>query len=144
MKFLSIFILVTMFACNEKPTKGDIPGVDKDSDGIRDDVQEFIEKSSYPDDLKKAQKQYARTMQKVLLESSDKERSIENARLLIRASLCTTYIERQLQTDEYTYQKIRSEILDTSERLDAWNQVNDHFNGQISDVEIASAHHCDP
>jgi len=74
-QFSSLVILLLMMSCFEKPSKVDLAGADNDLDGIRDDVQEFIEKSSYPIELKQAHKQNAKCkmqnakiMQQLLIE----------------------------------------------------------------------------
>lgn len=88
-------------------------GVDSDKDGIRDDVQIWIEKN-YPANLplKSSLKQYAKAKQELLGSVNDKKRSNQAMINVFKATSCKFDIQTEQNTSIGT-------ITDLTERLDA-------------------------
>lgn len=111
-------------------------GVDSDNDGIRDDVQrwineEFINKSL---DLKLAYKQYAIDFQSSMQTSNDKAASILASHATIKSQICLYEMGDLLgipdKEQESTRQKIKLMYLNTRERIEAELKADKNFHGQ--------------
>lgn len=114
------------------PKKNDatIGGVDSDNDGIRDDIQRWIneEFSSQPK-VKAAMKQIAMARQLDLLSVDDKQKSIEAGRKMLDANECIVFIYG-LEGGFRLIRELKSKYLNTKERLYAEIKANSNFSGQ--------------
>lgn len=111
-------------------------GVDSDNDGIRDDVQRWINEnfSSKPKEVKLALKQYAIDMQSSLLSSSDKTASIQATNAALKSQGCLSHIGKELdisakERNEYR-KKVELMYLNTKERIEADLKASENFHGQ--------------
>ncbi len=102
-------------------------GIDSDNDGIRDDVQRYINEN-YLGDMNLALKQYAQQVQESLLNSQDKESSNYNSGKLFEVSECLSSIR---PTDYHVHRKkIKGIYLNTEARVKKELQMNLWFHGQ--------------
>lgn len=114
------------------PKKNDatVGGVDSDNDGIRDDVQRWINEtySSQPN-VKLAMKQYAVAFQQKLLTVDNKEQNIRMTYLAFEASDC---LEGLIGLDPgfEAANKLMAKYLNTKERLVAKKKASLNFHGE--------------
>lgn len=110
-------------------------GVDSDKDGIRDDVQIWIEQnySSKPL-IKLAMKQYAFASQTKFENINDKNLSIQGSYEVIKAASCLNDIQAEsgmsLPARIEQYKTIDAMFNNTKERIDANAKASENFNGQ--------------
>ncbi len=135
--FLALLLLLSLASCGEP-----VAGVDEDEDGIRDDVQEFINKKYKDKKVKAAVVQYAKNFQKTITESESKELSLENSKNGFRALNCLIYVTSINETAQIS-REMRAEILNTRERLEANSMVNEHLNGSITSSAKETKESCD-
>jgi hypothetical protein len=117
------------------PKKNDatVAGIDSENDGIRDDIQRWIneEFNSQPK-VKAAMKQVAMSRQLDLLSVDDKVKSIFSGKKYLDDRTCLKFIvgldERIRLTREF-----ESKILNTKDRLYAEVKANANFSGQAWD-----------
>jgi hypothetical protein len=111
-------------------------GIDSDKDGIRDDVQRWINEnfSNKPPELKLALKQYATDMQSSLSTSIDKAISIQASLLTLKSQDCLYGIGESLgisgRAQEETRLKIKMMYLNTKERIEVELKADKNFHGQ--------------
>jgi hypothetical protein len=126
------------------PKKNDatLLGIDSDNDGIRDDVQRWINEnlSNKPIELKLAYKQYAVAFQSSLPISNDKNASIFASHTNLKAQGCLYGVGELLLVQPKELIEIRTKIklmfLNTKERIEASLKASENFHGQ--EVSILS------
>ena len=130
--------------------KKDVLGIDSDANGVRDDIDRYIV-FTYPDSEKTrmALSQYAQEEQIFLRDSNDKQKSIENSRLIERSMNCLSYIFRQDINQWFDMTSLLdAELLNTPERSRMEIRANSHLGGQggggSSDEENKAACTIDP
>lgn len=115
-------------------------GEDKDNDGVWDYVKDYI-KQKYPESekVRAALYQYAKALQQALIDNKDKQKSVENAKKMTRASNCLTYAVSNGQEISESIQKagdirndVRAEALNTKERSEAYITYNNQLGGATS------------
>ncbi len=110
-------------------------GIDSDNDGVRDDIQRYIE-LTYPDSAKTraALRQYAKAANDALENAEDKRTSINNAYKANRSQECLYFIFREKEGSADSAYKVRrklhARILNTRERTSAFFDFNDHLGGE--------------
>ncbi|WP_257291925.1 hypothetical protein [Endozoicomonas sp. ONNA1] len=105
-----------------------LEGVDQDQDGVRDDVQRYIE-TTLPDNKedRMAARQFAAVQQQSLRHSNDKSIVLSMEPELSAAIDC---ISHTLGGESTVYlRKLEAKIYNTEERLNAWNKLNSYFSG---------------
>jgi len=111
-------------------------GVDSDNDGIRDDVQIWIDENfkNKPLELKLAFKQYATDVQTSMPTSNDKTASIIASHATIKSQICLYEMGDLLgvpgKEQELTRQKIELMYLNTRERIEDEIKADKNFHGQ--------------
>lgn len=119
-----------------------ISGVDSDNDGIRDDVQRFIN-LKYANNLKMklAAKQFATYLQQVLLTIQDKQTNIEMMKKEINSYICWDGIS---PTDSNKNSKeLVAKIVNTKERAVAHKKADLNFHGQVTTLPDSDLIFCD-
>ena len=108
--------------------KATIEGIDSDQDGLRDDIQRYIA-LTYPDSEKTraALRQIAVGLQIALLEKDVKNKSLDNAENLMRASECLYYIN--FESARKLKNMLKAEFLNTVERSRAYLEYNQKLGG---------------
>lgn len=119
---------------NERENNKTIGGVDSDGDGIRDDIQSWIDErySSLPN-VKLALRQIAIGKQFELLSVDNKEQSIIASRKILNNSICLTVIVG-IDAKGKIEDELYSKILNTKERHQANTKSNVNFSGQIFEL----------
>lgn len=111
-------------------------GVDSDYDGIRDDIQIWIDKeftNNIP--LRNGMKQLASSLQTQILSTHDPELSNLATRIFLRSMSCMTHlvgIDQKMRLKN----KLKEKALNTKDRLKAEIKANEHFSGQGLSVSI--------
>jgi hypothetical protein len=111
-------------------------GVDSDNDGIRDDVQRWINEnfSNKPIVLKLAFKQYAIAMQSSLPTSNNKTLSIQTSHATLKSQGCLYEVGDETGIPGREQEEIRKKIklmyLNTKERIEAELKADENFHGQ--------------
>ena len=112
--------------------KQTLAGIDANNNGVRDDVERYI-MLTYPDSEKvqQALMQYARAMQKALLDAGDKEKSMQHFEEVERAAACLWYTSDSLDKSINMSNDVLSVILNTDERNYAYFQYADQLGGEV-------------
>lgn len=122
---------------NEKLNDKTIAGVDSDADGIRDDIQRWInEDFADKPKVKMAMKQIAMGMQLALISAPNKIQSIIATRKVLNDMDCLNYvvgIDMQIKVRK----TLESKMLNTKDRHYAKIMANDNFSGQNFTVPMA-------
>lgn len=108
-----------------------IAGVDSDNDGIRDDVQRFINQN-YGTDLKTklALRQWASSLQMKLTTINDKTLNVASTHTSLEALMCAgATLGRSVSRP--LLDKIETKYLNTSDRLMAAKQASINFRGEL-------------
>jgi hypothetical protein len=105
-----------------------LEGIDSDNDGVRDDVQRYIE-LTVPDSARhrEALRSVARVIQRELL-AQTKEDSIQAAIAGVRAIECLSYLGVRKQN---RWKEVQALMLNTEARLLAMEAHNDRITGQV-------------
>ena len=104
-----------------------LDGIDSDQDGVRDDVQRFIEVEEYDSEMtRKAVKKMAIVMQKELVNAYDKEIVLQLEPESSAALYCLFHVTGKSRPYR---KKLEAKAYNTVERLRAWNKINSHFSG---------------
>lgn len=107
-----------------------IAGIDSDNDGIRDDIQRWInEEYSNQPRVNLGVKQLARSMQADILNAGNKDNSIIMGRKMLDSAHCLKSIVG-FDKEPKIYNKIKSKLLNTQERLLLEIKANANFSGQ--------------
>lgn len=125
------------------PKKNDasIGGIDSDNDGIRDDIQRFINETySNKPNTKEALKQFARASQQGILNTENKQVSIDLSNKIVESISCQTWImgvDASIQAGK----KLTSMMLNTEARIKAELKSDQNYHGQsrpdsVMDLEV--------
>lgn len=111
--------------------KAALLGIDSDKDGVRDDVQRWINES-YPEkeSTKKGLKQLSRVMNSRLSSVKNKEASIADSHLLEEALGCLSWIDIDASIE--STKKLRKKFNNTAERIQLSLEADNNFHGQSS------------
>lgn len=103
------------------PAAGSTPslaGTDANSDGVRDDVEAYLDSTAYDENTKKALRQYAKAAQSSMLDANDAGKSITHVTERFRALEC---LMARRPTDFHpVFVELRARILDTNPRSEAY------------------------
>ena len=128
--------------------KATLEGIDSDNDGVRDDVQRYIV-LTYPDSEKTraAVFQYARALQKFVLNANDKNASLIHDAEADAAQDCLVYI-RGVRKARENFVGLRAQLLNTPERSRAYIRADQQLSGQVfaltPDTQLKSSCSFDP
>jgi len=123
-----------------------VAGVDKNNNGIRDDVELAIF-AKYPNSekIRAAELQYAMAGQIQLTEVFNKETWVESARDVSRATSCIFDINRSdLKSAQPKIKEVQAMLLNTKIRIDARNKVYEFItsygddNRPVCDIDLNS------
>ena len=132
MKFfaLVVFLLVSTYSLAQVDQNATLLGVDADNDGIRDDVQAWIEKN-YGDkpEIKSAAKQYAKALQNGLANTDDKEKSVAASLDTLTAGDCVYGTVSDFNEATKLRQMLKLMHSNTKERIMASTKQSEHFSG---------------
>ena len=105
-----------------------LDGIDSDQDGIRDDVQRFIEVEILDSEvIRKAATQLAVAMQKKLSNAHNKEAVLQLQPESFAGSDCLFYVTGG--NSRHYRKRLEAMTYNTEERLRAWNKINSYFSG---------------
>ena len=103
-----------------------IAGVDADANGVRDDVDRYID-TTYPDqasaDLNKALRQYAKAVQSSLVDADSGTLSLTHATERFRALECL--MARRPRDFHTVFVDVRAQLLNTPSRSEAYLKADD-------------------
>ena len=103
-----------------------IAGVDADANGVRDDVDRYID-TTYADqasvELKKALRQYAKAVQSSLVDADSQALSLTHATERFRALECL--MARRPRDFHTVFVDVRAQLLNTSSRSAAYLKADD-------------------
>lgn len=111
--------------------KETLEGIDSDANGVRDDIQRYIE-MTYPEepDVRAALRQYAVPLQAALVEAGDKEESIAHAHATDRSTQCLWFFT-DIDTAHRSHAQLRALMLNTDERSREYIRYNRQLGGQV-------------
>lgn len=120
-----------MNAHSSEENKKTVEGIDVDKNGIRDDVQVWID-SEYPLSLRantnKALKQYSKYLQLALVNSSNQTIAKLNKVKTLEALTCLHWI-LGINSASVVRKNLKSKFLNTKERIMANSKVEAYFHG---------------
>ena len=137
MKFL--FVMFISISCFGEPTIEEMMGPDKDGNGVRDDIDRYIDKEIKHKDQNKSFKQYAKYLRLGFKYYEDKEKSIKNTKARLTSFECVSGIWKRRFPGWKESQKY-SEVLDEVElmmynsrsSLKVKNMISRDFSGQVT------------
>lgn len=111
--------------------KATLEGIDSDKDGIRDDVQRWIEQT-YPASAKTraALRQLSSDVQKSLLTTEDKAAAISSGHDLLKSLECLFFVSGNFDESVKAKTNLFDQILNTENRFKAYMKSDRHFGGQ--------------
>lgn len=109
--------------------KETLEGIDSDHDGVRDDLQKWI-LLNYPNSEKRrmALTQYVKAVEEFILAADNKELSITWANSIEKEHFCTNYVFG-LDDAIKARDELRSQILNTKARVQAYKIADSHLGG---------------
>ncbi len=117
--------------------KATLLGIDSDNDGVRDDIQRWIE-LNYPNSAKKrmALRQFSKAMNDALANASDNRASINNAYKNDHAQDCTFFVisdgsEASLDSAISILRNLEAETLNTEERTNKYLEYDAQLGGEV-------------
>jgi hypothetical protein len=114
-------------------------GIDSDNDGVRDDVQRWINEIEKNEKIKKLMKYKAKGIQLTFLHKDNKELSIQHTRESLRAQICLTdlQIEAGVPSKEIVDRGmiLVSMMANTKPRILAKRKVSSNFHGESVSLE---------
>lgn len=136
MKYL-LLLFLTM-GCFREPTIKEMMGPDKDGNGVRDDIDEYINDVTKDEDERNAFKQYAKYLRLGFKYYQDKDASIRNTKKELLSFSCVTGIWKKNHPgyrESLTYRKILNHIenntFDGLKTLKVKSTITGHFSGQV-------------
>ena len=137
MKYLLLLFLA--MGCFREPTIEEMMGPDKDGNGVRDDIDEYINDVTKDEDERNAFKQYAKYLRLGFKYYNDKEKSIENSHKSSQALGCVSHVWREYHSGwkegrKYvTYiDEIYAKSFNSKKSLFVEAKINGHFSGQMT------------
>jgi hypothetical protein len=106
-------------------TTATVAGVDADNDGVRDDIETYIDQTysgGTDGPTRDALRQYARAAQAAMLEAGDQARSVSHAEERFRAIECL--MAREPAKFPTIFSELRARILNTDGRSKAYLQAD--------------------
>lgn len=138
---LGILLYNNFFKDTLLPNEG-VAGIDSNNDGIRDDVEKYIDEI-YKNDpkIRLAARQFAKALQIVI---SNPENALKTQASVRKAFGCMSY----LVNDDYDrYQditdRIKAQVLNTQERNVAYIKYNGKLSGEVLTVPETNNTQCD-
>lgn len=112
--------------------KATLAGIDSNGNGVRDDVERYIA-INHQDSAKvrAALMQFATVAQLELIDSTDKQKSIQHANESGRAIDCMVDIAGSVQKAENLYKDLQLVILNTDARNKAYFAYDDQLGGEV-------------
>ncbi len=112
--------------------KATLLGIDSDNDGVRDDIQRYIE-LTYPESARKraALRQYAKAANDALEQADDKRASINNSYKMDRSQECSSFIWGSVIDFASESRKLHAKILNTQERTSTFFDFDDQLGGEV-------------
>ena len=107
--------------------KTTLAGIDSNQNGLRDDIERFIEENSSGNKyLKKLLYVYGQGLQRFILESEDREKTIANNKSFSQAFDCVSRPGRDNQTDLFI--EVRERQINTPDRKKAFHKAISQLN----------------
>jgi hypothetical protein len=141
--FASIIMLVTLTVWSQSTLKGtpELPhpgeegkktlaGIDSDKDGVRDDVQIWINQK-YPvnSDLNKAMRQKAKYDGLLIQHHTEKKKALEYRVKSLEAYMCQSYYFKSISLHTNERREYEAVLLNTTERIKAFHTVDSYRHG---------------
>jgi hypothetical protein len=115
--------------------KSTLEGIDSDNDGVRDDIQRYIA-LTYLDSEKTraALTQVTKAIQASLLDTDDKDASNAHTVDVFQAIECLYFLRTNDADAGNILDTLRTGILNTADRREAWLKADQHFGGESYSV----------
>lgn len=111
--------------------KATLAGIDSDSDGVRDDIQRWINENFSSSPNKRAGlKQSAHDFQATLLNTEDKTANIQAIIADMRSGECVDHVMGGIGNAIAVQDELKARMLNTRERNLAYFKSSENFNGQ--------------
>lgn len=110
-----------------------LEGVDSDMNGIREDIESYIETLAISEDQKKGVKQLARSVQgAILIDTTDDVALREASKNISEAVQCLSIKFPDVQERSEIINSIESKTANTKERTEQYIQFNNALSGSVS------------
>lgn len=113
-----------------------LEGIDSDKDGVRDDLEIFINYNYDTPDLRNAFKQYVKYEQLAMLSADDKEISNRYLHESQKAIMCIIWLQENVLKASKSTDIIETAIYNTKDRVIEFSKISKNFHGQITNSEI--------
>ncbi|HEY5715383.1 MAG TPA: hypothetical protein VIS54_03135 [Psychromonas sp.] len=116
-----------------KAGKETLLGIDKDNDGVRDDIQIYIAKT-YPDEeaVRLALTEMAKQYQIILMQADVPDTALNNAVKTMRHGECLDYIKGSIAADMLS--ELRARMFNTKDRSIEYIKYSDSLGGEFISV----------
>lgn len=118
---------------NPRVNNSSLEGIDSDKDGIRDDVQRFINQTYPSQNVKLALKQLARASQQALIKVKDKATAIQFVALETKSQIC---LASQSQDSSEISNQVHKLLFNTEARVKKHFQINSYMHGETWPKEL--------
>ncbi|WP_375753584.1 hypothetical protein [Vibrio sp. HN007] len=147
-KYLLLLVsILTLAGCDDDlppdpgpPGTETLEGIDSDGDGVRDDVQRYIHQNYLGKDDRDALKSLAISYQKAIILHENEEESLNQWSYTSRSIHCL--FEVDVETAHIKIRELRSEVLNTRARVEAYFRSQKHLSGRtfsVADIEDSKA-----
>lgn len=119
---------------NSEINNSTLLGVDSDNDGIRDDVQNWINANSKEGPVRLALRQYAFRIRNKYANKDNKEHSIIATHESLKAQDCLSDIKSEAGENNRASLELEAFHRNTKERIMASNQISSTFHGQLIEI----------
>jgi hypothetical protein len=120
--------------------KETLRGRDSDNDGVRDDVQSFIQLSNFNEQQKQALTIHANALQTMIMNSGSKSIVVEAASKRRKASACWDFLNPS--DNRVTLTLLETRVANTPERLKEYFNSQKNLTGQLLTPPEATAEAC--
>ncbi len=143
MKIFAFITLACLTGCFGGSADETLLGPDKDGNGVRDDVDRFIEKSFEGIDNQNAAKQYAKYVTLDMLFNESKKKLEENSDKVTKSSDCYSYLNSGRHYSFKDLLLIVPEIENTKTRVLAARKADETLGGSLIVVKSYGKDGCE-
>ncbi|MFT6630069.1 MAG: CRISPR/Cas system CMR-associated protein Cmr5 small subunit [Bacteriovoracaceae bacterium] len=144
MRFLLLLFTIAFLSCESNAIdEAKLLGPDKDNNGVRDDIDKWINKTYKNHDQIKAAKLKAKYNRLALKFHKDKEKSNQYTHKALDLSNCLANLVKNFKLWSKRLDSYHLLTYNTRERLKVYTIVNSNFSGQVGYIETDLVKSCE-
>jgi hypothetical protein len=140
---VGVLLIVFLVGCLSTSGEEALLGEDKDNNGVRDDIDEWINKTYKTHDQRTAATLKAKYNRLALKFHKDKEKSNQYTHKALDLSNCLANLVKDFKLWSKRLDSYHLLTYNTRERLKAYTIVNSNFSGQVGYIEIDLVKSCE-